>query len=96
MMLAHRFKADVADDDHFVVFLRERFLEQVARIAVQAGEQFGVHAGDAGRRFLQTLAVGVFADGQQNLAHRRFDAFVIDVRRGAVLGRRRGALSAGR
>ena len=43
----------------------------------QAGEHFGVHAGDAGRRFLQALAVGVFADGQEDFADGRLDALVV-------------------
>ena len=47
-------------------------------ILAQAGEQLLVHAGDAGRRLLQAFAVGIFADGEQDLADGRRDAFEID------------------
>ena len=45
---------------------------------MQAAEQLGIHAGHAGRGLAQPLAVGVLADGQQDLAHRALDPRLID------------------
>ena len=87
-MLAHAVEADVADQHHLVVLLGEEFAEVDARVVVQAGEQLGVHAGDAGRRFAQTFAIGVFADGGENFADGALDAGCIDawsVRRGIAV-----------
>ena len=61
-------------------FSVKNFCRWQLRLVVQAGEQLGVHAGDAGRRFAQAFAVGIFADGGQNLADCPFDARQIDGR----------------
>ena len=92
MMFAHALEADVAHQHHFVVLFDEGLAEHLGRVGVQSGEHFLVHAGHTLRRFAQALAVGVFADGQEDLPHRRGQAGVIDgmgrVRpeRGLVLG----------
>ena len=87
MVLAEGGEADVLDEDHFVVLLGEGLAQDFAGVAAEAGREVGVHAGDAGRRLLQALAVGVFADGQEDLADGRLDALVIHVAAGgAVLG----------
>ena len=51
-------------------FSVKNFLQMPSRVVVQAAEQLGVHAGHAGRRFAQPFAIGVFAHGRENLAHR--------------------------
>src|SRR5262249_54448111 len=43
-------------------------------IFVQAAEDLRIHLGDATRRALQAVAVGVFADRDEDLAHRLLDA----------------------
>ena len=43
----------------------------LARVLVEPGEQLLVHGGDAPRRGLQTFAVRVLADGEEQLLHRR-------------------------
>ena len=47
-------------------------------IVVQAGEQLGIHASDAGRRFAQAFAIRVFADRGQDLAHGPLDPRGVD------------------
>ena len=88
VMLAHAVEADVADQHHFVVLLGEELPQVVPGIVVQAAEQLGVHAGDAGRRFAQAFAIGIFADGGQNLAHGASNARLIDVASGLALHER--------
>ena len=56
-----------------------------AGIGVQAAEQLGIHAGHAGRRFAETLAIGILADRQQDLADGSFDPRQID-RTGRIQG----------
>ena len=43
------------------------------RVVLQAGHQLAVRAGDAVGRLEQPLAVRVFADGEQDLAHGPLD-----------------------
>ena len=80
VMLAHAVEADVAHKDHLIVFLGEEFLEMHARVVVQAGKEFGIHAGHAGRRFAQAFAVGIFADGSEDFAHGALDSQLVDGR----------------
>src|SRR5437773_2597596 len=48
------------------------------RVVVQAGEQLGVHACDAIGGVEQPFAVRVFADGDQDFAHRGADALHVN------------------
>ena len=80
MVLAHALEADVLDEHHFVIFFGKRFPQDDGRIFAQPGEHLLIHACNALGRFTQTFAIGIFADGQENLAHRRRNAFEIDRR----------------
>ena len=51
VMFAHAVETDVAHQHHFVVLLGKELPQVDPRIFVQAGEQFGIHAGHAGRAF---------------------------------------------
>jgi len=64
VVFAHRREIDVLHEHHLVVLLGERPPQRLARVLAQAGEHLGVHAGDAGRRFDEALALRVLADGQ--------------------------------
>jgi hypothetical protein len=41
-------------------------------IGMQSAEHLGVHAGHAGWRFQQSLAIGILTHGEQNLPHGPF------------------------
>ena len=81
VVLAHALEADIADQDHFVVALGEKLLQMPAGIKVQAREELGIHAGHPGRCFLKPLAIGIFANGHQNLADGTFDPGMVDLAR---------------
>src|SRR5687767_12148955 len=78
-MLAEGGKGDVAQHDHLLVPLAKRRLKMLLRVFAQTGEELCVRLGDAMRGALQSLSIGVFADGDQDLAHRRLDARLVDV-----------------
>ena len=80
VVLAHAVEADIADEHHLIVFLGEEFSQVEPRVVVQAAEKLGVHAGDAGRRFAETFAIRVFADGGEDFAHGPLDPGQIDLR----------------
>ena len=67
MMLAKADEANVLDQDHLVIFLREQLSEMATRVLMQALEDLGIHPGHAVGRFAQALPIGVFADGEQDL-----------------------------
>jgi hypothetical protein len=52
--------------------------EHLGGVDPQAGEQLGVRAGDPGRGAAQAVAVGVFADGDQDLPDGRLDPLQVD------------------
>jgi hypothetical protein len=56
----------------------ERGGEHLRRVDAQAGEELGVRAGDPGRGALQTLAVRVLADRDEDLPDRLLDAREVD------------------
>lgn len=53
--------------------------QDLGRVDAQAGEELGVGAGDPGGRLAQPVAVGVLADGDEDLADGRLDALQVDV-----------------
>src|SRR2546423_7219852 len=69
---------DVAYQHHLVVVRLEGHHEVPARIFVQPAEDLRVHLGDAPRGALQAVAVGVFTDRDEDLAHGLLDARDID------------------
>ena len=76
VVLAQRGERDVADHDHLVVVGGERHLEVVGRILVEPGEELLVHPGHPAGRHLEAVAVGVLADGGQDLPDGRSIRFV--------------------
>jgi hypothetical protein len=78
-MLAEGVELDVAEEDDLIVSFVEDRLEMPLRIILEAGHEFAIGAGDAVGRLQQSLAVGVFADGEEDLAHGAFEARDVDL-----------------
>ena len=78
-MFAHTVEADVADEHQLVVFFLEHALQVAGGVGVQASKQLGVHPGDASGSVFQAGALGILADGQQDLTHGRLNAGQIHV-----------------
>src|SRR5690606_30793592 len=74
MVLARGVHVDVLDEDHLLVADVERRVEHLARILAEPREGLGVGTRDASRSLAQSLAVGVLAHREEELAHRRLDA----------------------
>jgi hypothetical protein len=79
VVLAHGHDLDVPHEDELLVVGLERREQHLGRVDPQAGEQLRVGAGDPGRGLAQAVAVGVFADGDQDLADGGLDALEVDV-----------------
>ena len=77
-MFAQRMKLDVAEQHDFIVRLMKDRVQMYPRIDAQPGHQLDIRSRDPARRFLQSLALGIFADGEKNLADGPFDAREID------------------
>ena len=86
MMLTQRMKFDVAQQHNFVISLAKNGPQMPLWIIVQPGHQFGIGTRDAIGRAQQSLAIRIFADGEQNLAHGFFDARKINGRVSQVIG----------
>ncbi len=95
MVFAHTVERDIPDKDQFVVLLCEDAFQVPSGIEVQAHKEFGVHPGDTGRCFEQSLAIRIFTDGGQDLANGAFHARQID-RGKFFVNRRRGSACPGR
>ena len=65
-MLADGEEVNVLEDDDIPVVFVEAGPQQVCRVLPDAGEEVSVHAGDAVGRVLESVAVGVFADGAED------------------------------
>ncbi len=78
MVFAHALEADVLHQDHFIVFLRERFPQRFRRIGSQAGKHLGIHARDTVRSLAQAFAVRILTDSFQDITDRGDDPGVID------------------
>ena len=73
-MLAERVERDVLDDHHLaVVDVEDRAVDEALGIDVVAGRELRVHPVDALGRAAQTLAVGILADLDEDLADGRLD-----------------------
>jgi hypothetical protein len=79
VVLAHRHDLDVADEDELLVVRLEGRGQDLGRVDAQAGEELGVGAGDPGGCLAQPVAVGILADGDEDLADRGLDALQVDV-----------------
>ena len=89
VVLAQRREGDVAHQDHLVVMGLEGDLEVMVGVLEQPAEDLGVHGGDALGRALQAVAVGILADGDEDLPHRLLDAEAGPWSRRPTLGGRR-------
>ena len=78
MMFAQRVELDVAQQHDLIIALAKHRLEMPPRIILQSGHQLGVSASDAIGRLEQSLAVGILADRQEDVAHGFLDAREID------------------
>jgi hypothetical protein len=70
-------KGNVTEQDDFIVPLVEHRLEMPARIDREPRHQLGIGPGNTTGSIGKALPVGIFADGQQNLAHGFRDARLI-------------------
>jgi hypothetical protein len=77
-VFAKALEADIANDDHLIVFLGENLSQMGSRIFVKSLEDLSVHPRDPIRRFEEAFAIGIFADRDQDLADRVPDPFEID------------------
>ena len=69
----------VADqDDHLVVLDVEGLREHFCGVERQPREELAVGPRDARRCLLQTLTIGVLADGDEQLAHRGLGPWLVD------------------
>ncbi|GAA2644085.1 hypothetical protein Adu01nite_72120 [Paractinoplanes durhamensis] len=89
VMLAHAHHLDVADQHELLVVRLERSGEHLCRVDPQAGEELRIGAGDAGRGALQTVAVRVLTDRDEDLPDRFLDPSQVD----GLLHRRTGELA---
>ena len=88
VVFADREEGDIAEDHHFVVALVEADLEQRFGVDFASAEHFLKRRRDASRRLAQTFAVGVFAQREQQFAHRALGAGQVHsaaIGRGAVV-----------
>src|SRR5680860_1296377 len=79
VVLAHRPQLDVADQHHLVVADVEGGAEYVLRGLVKALRELGVRPGHAVGCVSQPFALGVLTDGDQQLAHGRSSAIVVEL-----------------
>ena len=80
VVLAERLHRDVPHHDHLVVAGLERDGQVGVGLLVEPEQHLGVHPGHPRRRVAQAVAVGVLADGLEDLADRLGDA--VEVHRG--------------
>src|SRR5919107_315871 len=78
VMLAERGEGDIAQHDHLLVPLVEGRLEVLFWVLAQPSEELRVRFGDAMWRALQAFSIRIFADGEQDLAHGRLDARLVE------------------
>ncbi|GIG73757.1 hypothetical protein Pfl04_21610 [Planosporangium flavigriseum] len=77
-MLTEAHHLDVPDEHQLLVVGLERRGEHLSRVDPQAGEELGVRPRDPGRRTAQAVAVGVLADGDQDLPDSGLDPRQVD------------------
>ena len=85
VVLAGGVNLDVLDQDHLVVAELERRRQDVGRVLTQAAEHLRVGAGEPRRGVAQAFAVGVLADGDEQLADGGLDPRMVE-RPADVLG----------
>ena len=78
VVFADAVERDVAHQHHLVVVGLERDDEMTGGIVGETGADLGVHLRDARRRAHEAVAVGVFADRDEDLAHGLLDAAAVD------------------
>jgi len=92
VMLAGGGEGDVTKDNHLLVAFVKGDTEVAPGVFTESGKELGVGRGDAGGSTLQAFAVGVFADGEEDLADGGLDPREVDDQvRGAIRVRRQRA-----
>src|SRR5262249_15196049 len=86
MVLAGAVDLDVAHQHHLVVISVEYGAEDFLRMLPHPGKLLGIGPGDPARRAAEPVAVGILADGDEDLAHRALDAAQIHARIAAGRG----------
>src|ERR1700734_104151 len=89
MMLAGAVHLDVTDQHHLVVLSVEYRREHFLGALPHPGELLGVAPRHPRRGIDQAIAIGVFPDGDQNLADRPLYPVMIDIRKAVRLIRGR-------
>jgi hypothetical protein len=69
---------DVADQHELVVVGLEARLHDRRRVHAQAGEELRVRPRHPGRRLAQPVAIGVLAEGDEDLPYRRLDPLEVN------------------
>ena len=69
VVLTHAVEVDVFHQHELLMPLLEADAQHVGRVQPQPREYLGVHRGDAARCLAQSLALGIFAHGADDLAH---------------------------
>ena len=87
-MLAGRVQRDVPHNDELFVVDREGRRQDLSGVLAQPGKEFGIRSRDAGRGLLQTLAVRILANGDQQLPNRGLGPRRVDRWMGPVRGLR--------
>jgi len=77
MVLAHRVKGDVSDDDHLLVGFIEGHLEEFAGVLVHPRKDLGVHLCDTTRCLDQAGPFRVFSDSPEQLANSLLYGFLV-------------------
>src|SRR5690606_19443549 len=78
VVLAQRVERDVTHHHHLVVAGFEHGDQVFGGVLVEAGADLGIHASHPGGGVEQTVSVGVFTDGGQDLANGSGDAWLVD------------------
>src|SRR5262245_34483886 len=86
VVLAEAGERDVAHHHHLVVVGLERRGDVTAGVLAQPAEDLLVHVRDAARRVAEPVAIRVFTDRFQDLAHGALDARLVELPRLSVGG----------
>ena len=78
VVLTRAVKADIPYQDHFIIFLSKEFFQVPSRILTQSAEQLGVQPRHPRGSVQQAFPLRIFANRDQDFAHRPFDPTQID------------------
>lgn len=86
MVFAHAGESNVANQYHFVVRFGKDDIEVPGRIEEEPAKHLLVHFSDAARGVDKPRAIGIFADGDQDLSNRLANRLVVDLMNSVFLG----------